>query len=407
VGVGKPASASPSPLRITFAMTHPVQYYSPWFRYINDRCPEIQLTVIYGTVPTAEQQGVGFGVSFEWDTSPLDGYHSEQVRQAKPDDYLHSDRFFGLDVPGMGRAVRDSRPDAVVVPGWYSSTLLRTLVACRVHGIPAIYRGDTPLTSVRGPLRSFAWSARTRTMLRLFQSFLTVGERNREYLEHFGVPGSRIHFSPSCVDNEFFELCAAAARTPAGRASVRAKLGIPQDDFAILFVGKLDDNKRPWDTLAAAAHLGPNTTAVIVGSGPASDRCRDDAVRLGVRAVFSGFVNQSGLGEIYAACDACVLPSVSDTWGLVVNESLASGTPCVASDGVGCGPDLIHRGETGNVFPVADIPALASALKGIREQKASGHDFADDCRRVASRYSFSVATDGLLAAARSVAHRIQ
>jgi len=81
-------------------MTHPVQYYSPWFRYINDRCPEIQLTVIYGTVPTAEQQGVGFGVSFEWDTSPLDGYHSEQVRQAKPDDYLHSDRFFGLDVPG-------------------------------------------------------------------------------------------------------------------------------------------------------------------------------------------------------------------------------------------------------------------------------------------------------------------
>ncbi len=82
----------------------------------------MQLTVIYGTVPTPEQQGVGFGVSFEWDTSPLDGYDFVQLRPPRSDDYLHFDRFFGLDVPGMGRAIRDSRPDAVVVPGWYSST---------------------------------------------------------------------------------------------------------------------------------------------------------------------------------------------------------------------------------------------------------------------------------------------
>src|SRR6478672_4149418 len=89
------------PLRITFAMTHPVQYYSPWFRFINRECPEIQLTVIYGTVPTPEQQGVGFEVSFEWDTSPLDGYDFVQLRPSQSDDYFHFDRFFGLDVPGM------------------------------------------------------------------------------------------------------------------------------------------------------------------------------------------------------------------------------------------------------------------------------------------------------------------
>ena len=66
-------------------MTHPIQYYSPWFRFVTDNCPEIELTVIYGTVPTAEQQGVGFGVSFEWDTSLLDGYRFVQLRQPGPD----------------------------------------------------------------------------------------------------------------------------------------------------------------------------------------------------------------------------------------------------------------------------------------------------------------------------------
>lgn len=399
----EPSSQKARPLRVTVAMTHPVQYYSPWFRFINDNCPAIQLTVIYGTVPTAEQQGVGFGVSFEWDTSPLTGYEFKQLREPRSDDYLHSDRFFGLDVPGIGRAIRDTRPDAVVVPGWYSSTLVRALVACRIHGIPTIYRGDTPLRANRRALRSMASSARTRAMLHLYRSFLTVGERNREYLEHFGVPRSRIHFSPSCVDNEFFEASAAHARTSAGQALVRDKLGIPRDHFALLFVGKLDENKRPTDVIAAAAALGKKVTAVMVGSGPEQDRCSAEASRLGAHAVFPGFVNQSGLGEIYAAADVCVLPSTSETWGLVVNESLASGTPCVVSDGVGCAPDLIRPGVTGDVFRTGDVAALVGAISQIREAKSLGADFADDCRRVASRYSFSVATEGLVAAARSLA----
>jgi glycosyltransferase involved in cell wall biosynthesis len=248
-------------------------------------------------------------------------------------------------------------------------------------------------------------SARTRAMLRLYRSFLTAGKRNREYLEHFGVPQSQIHFSPSCVDNQFFEASAAHARTAAGRAHVRDKLGIPHESFAVLFVGKLDENKRPTDVIAAAAALGKNVTAVMVGSGPAQDRCSAEASGLGVHALFPGFVNQSRLGEIYAAADVCVLPSTSETWGLVVNESLASGTPCVVSDGVGCAPDLINPGVTGDVFPTGDIAALVGAITQIRDAKSLGADFAGDCRRVASRYSFSVATEGLVAAARSLAGR--
>ena len=395
------------PLKITFAMTHPVQYYSPWFRYINDHRPDVDLTVIYATVPTPEQQGVGFGVSFEWDTSPLDGYDFRTLRSSRATDYLHSDRFFGVDVPGMGKAIRDSRPDAVVVPGWYSSTLARALAACQIYGLPCIYRGDTPLEATRAGLRARVSTLRTRLMLRLFRSFLTVGKRNREYLHHFGIPDSRIYFSPSCVDNDFFQESAAASRAGPGRSRVRKSLGIGPDDFAILFVGKLDQNKRPWDVLAATATLGAGAAAVIVGSGPEEERCRAEAERSGARAVFPGFVNQSGLGEIYGACDVCVLPSTKETWGLAVNESLAAGTPCVVSDGVGCGPDLILPGKTGDTFDVGDAEALAGALSRIRQAMSSGRDFEADCRRVVSGYSFAVATAGLVAASSSLARRIQ
>jgi glycosyltransferase involved in cell wall biosynthesis len=383
-------------------MTHPVQYYSPWFRFIAQSRPDIQLSVIYATVPTPQPQGVGFGVSFEWDTSPLDGYDSQVLRTSQPDDYLHSDRFFGLNASGMGRAIRLSLPDAVVSPGWYSVTLVKALTTCKFYGIPCIYRGDTPLRSDAGGVHGFLSKARTLTMLDFFQAYLSVGKLNREYLHHFGVPDSRIHFSPSCVDNDFFEKASRFSGDLDARIAVRKKLGIPAADFAILFIGKLDENKRPWDVLAATAELGENVTAVIVGSGPAEERCRAEAARLGVNAVFPGFVNQSGLGEYYGASDVCVLPSDRETWGLVVNESLASGTPCVVSDGVGCAPDLIWPGRTGHTFPARNVGALANALREIQRAKQEGHDFGEDCRHVVSGYSFEVATEGLVEAVRSI-----
>lgn len=383
-------------------MTHPVQYYSPWFRYITTSCPDIELTVVYATVPTPEQQGVGFGVGFEWDNSPLEGYRFVQVRAARAGDYLHSDHFFGLDVPEMSRAVEESRPDAVLVPGWYSITLARVLATCRMRGVPTIYRGDSHLGGASGRNRSAGWTLKTRALLRFFEAYLTVGTLNRKYLRHFGVPDSRIFSAPHCVDNELFGSAAAIASTAERRNSLRELLGIPASNLVTLFVGKLDLQKRCSDLIAAAARLGSGVTTVIAGAGEEEARCRADATRLGTNVVFAGFVNQSALGDYYRAADICVLPSTSETWGLVVNESLAAGTPCIVSDGVGCGPDLIRSGVTGYVFTVGDVAGCADAISRIRDAISVGHDFTTDCRRAVEGYSFPVATAGLTKAMWSV-----
>jgi len=90
------------PIRLTVVQTHPVQYYAPWFRHIAARCPELDLTVLYATAPTAAQQGVGFGVSFQWDTPLVEGYRCRILRAARPRESVHSERFWGLDVPAIG-----------------------------------------------------------------------------------------------------------------------------------------------------------------------------------------------------------------------------------------------------------------------------------------------------------------
>jgi glycosyltransferase involved in cell wall biosynthesis len=129
--------------------------------------------------------------------------------------------------------------------------------------------------------------------------------------------------------------------------------------------------------------------------------CRELARDLGVRLASLGFVNQSRMADVYAAADCLVLPG-RETWGLVVNEALASGLPAVVSDQVGCAPDLVTTG-TGAVTPMGDIEALSTALAAIRSRLTEGHDFAPACQSQAARYSLARATGGLVRASRAAA----
>ena len=193
-----------TPLKLTVVMTHPVQYYAPWFRYIAAHCSAIDLTVLYATQPTSEQQGIGFGQAFIWDIPLTEGYRYRIVRPARSEDNVHSDVFWGLDVPEIGQAIYDSQPEVVLIGGWYSITLLRALWACRRRDIPVLYRGDTHLGNAPAGWRRLVWIARTWLLLRLFDAYLSVGCRAHEYLRRFGVPKSRIFDTPHCVDNNFF-----------------------------------------------------------------------------------------------------------------------------------------------------------------------------------------------------------
>jgi glycosyltransferase involved in cell wall biosynthesis len=390
------------PVRLTAVLTHPVQYYAPWFRHIAAHCPEVDLTVLYATDPTPAQRGVGFGVAFQWDTPLTDGYRCRIVRPARAGESVHSERFWGLDVPGIPAAMAESRPDVVLVPGWHSVTLVRALVACRRARIPLLYRGDSHLGARPSGWRGATWVARTRLLLGLFDAYLSVGTRARQYLRRFHVDPCRVFDAPHAVDNALFARAAAPYQTPEGRAAARRSLGLDEHAFVVLFVGKLETKKRPFDLIAAMAGLRPGASLLVVGAGPLDNVCRAQAERLGVRAVWAGFLNQSELGRAYAVGDCLVLPSGGETWGLVVNEALATGLPAIVSDRVGCGPDLVRADETGAIFPMGDAGALAAAIERIRAGIEASVDYAAACRARAVDHGLDRATAGLVAACQVV-----
>jgi glycosyltransferase involved in cell wall biosynthesis len=184
--------------------------------------------------------------------------------------------------------------------------------------------------------------------------------------------------------------------------AARVSWGLEPQAFVVLFVGKLEPKKRPLDLIRAMAGLGSRASVLVVGTGELMTACRVEADRLGLCAAWAGFLNQSELGRAYAVADCLVLPS-DESWGLVVNEAMATGLPCVVADRVGCAPDLVTPGATGEVFPTENLAELTAALGRIRGEVEGGRDYARACRARAASHSFDRTTAGLLAACRAVA----
>src|SRR5205814_1609538 len=120
---------------------------------------------------------------------------------------------------------------------------------------------------------------------------------------------------------------------------------IPADRFVLLFSGKLNPTKNTQVVLKALAQLPERdrVTFIVLGDGP--DRAwieREGKKLLGDSFLLAGFKNQSELAPYFKAADVFVLPSLYETWGLVVNEAMHFGLPVIVSDAVGCAADLVE-----------------------------------------------------------------
>jgi glycosyltransferase involved in cell wall biosynthesis len=135
----------------------------------------------------------------------------------------------------------------------------------------------------------------------------------------------------------------------------------------------------------------------MVGDGPLRSVCEEFVRANGVPIRFSGFLNQSKIWEAYLASDALVLPSDGgETWGVVVNEAMACGRPCIVSDHVGCGPDLIRPGTTGETYPLGDVEMLTAIMKDFATDPVRLAGMGEWAKLMAEKYSVQAAVDGVL-----------
>jgi len=384
------------PYRLVAVETHPIQYKAPLFRRLAAH-PKIDLTVLYAMIPDAAGQGAGFGVPFSWDVPLLDGYRYEVLENHAKNPSVT--RFSGCDTPGLFNRLRRDMPDAVLVNGWVVKTCLQALWACRRLGIPCLVRGEANLLRPRAKWKHLLH----RLLLMQYSGYLAIGSANREFYQFHHCPENRIFWAPYAVDNGFFAVQATARI--GRRDELRAAFGIPSGACVFLFAGKLEEKKHPLDLLEAVSLLPADVRArvhvLVAGDGSLRGECEQLARDKQIPVSFAGFLNQSRLPDAYAAADVLVLPSgAGETWGLVVNEAMASGLPAVISLGSGCCADLVVEGETGHAFVPCDTAALAKILDRYLNDSGRARRQGRAAALHIDSFSFEKIEAGLLAALR-------
>jgi len=382
-------------MRLVISTTHPIQYQAPLFRALTRR---LDLTVLFMMRQTPQGQAAGgFGVQFEWDIPLLDGYphvFANNVAIQPSSDQRH-----GIRLQDHEALLASLRPEALMTLGWFPHGYLQVIHSASRQRVPLVCRGESNLLSGRSLLKRFVKFFYFRRLFARFQSFAVIGQRNREFYRHYGVPESKLHFAPYSIDTNRF-----AAQFQRHRSAVRQPA-----PWRIGFAGKLIPKKRPLDLIDAVARSqhASRIQVVIIGDGPLRGEVEANARSGHVQIDFRGFLNQSEIvAKGYADLDALVLPSGEyETWGLVINEVMTGGIPVIVSDRVGCAPDLVENDQTGYQFPSGDVPALTRQLDQLVTRLESGHDFAPAVHQTIARYSLDRTVEGVLAAVQATQKR--
>lgn len=277
-------------------------------------------------------------------------------------DFTVGRRWLVLNI-GVIRALRGA--DAVIVGGWNQPAFWLALAWARTTRTPAIAWVESTLSDRRPEGTGMA----KRLLARACSAFVVPGAAAREYVRTFTQ--RRVEVAPNAVDGGLF------ASRVADRAALRVELSVTGCCF--LYVGRLAKEKGV-DVLLRAFD-GIDGELVVIGAGPEGQRLRELAPP---RTRFLGQLDRDELPAWYAAADALVLPSLSEPWGMPLNEAAAAGLSLVATDAVGAARELVDPGRNGLVVPAGDVDALHAALARIATDEGFRREAGSRSRELAA-----------------------
>lgn len=350
--------------KLAIISTHPIQYNAPVFKLLAER-GNILLKVFY----TWEKSRDGiFDIKFKqnikWDIPLLDGYEYQFVKNISSDQGTH--HFKGMMNPGLNAAVKAWGAEAVLVFGWNFHSHLKAMRYFKGK-IPVYFRGDSTILDDKPGIKKLLRLAWLKYVYRFVDFAFYVGLNNKNYFLRHGFSEKKLIFAPHAIDNLRF----ADSDDEYGKSAKqwRLELGIQEDDLVLLYAGKFESKKDPMLLMKAALELQSNKLKFIfAGDGELKTELMQMAGKHS-HIIFLPFQNQTRMPVLYRVADVFVLPSKgpNETWGLAINEAMASGKAILVSDRVGCAPDLVKNGENGFVFKAQDISDLKQKLRKFNQ----------------------------------------
>ncbi len=337
---------------------------------------------------------------FPWERLPP----SVPREESRPFGRVHRLRVTSLPGPlhypflhGLPKALARDRPDLVHVHTYGTHQVALARRYGRRTGTPFVLTAHFhPIWSIEGGwlrhrIRGFYDRHLAGSIVRAAARIIVQTHEEERLLRVLGIELPPVRIIPPGY---------SPLPAPPTPGAFRTRYSIPGP--YLLFVGRLASNKGLLPLLEAFAPLArkhPEATLVLVGADggmrPAVET-RGAALGLGAQLRLLGHVDDDGLlADAYRDARLTVLPSEYEAFGLVLLESLAQGTPVVASR-VGGIPEFIEDGRVGLLCPPGEVPALAEAIARLWEDESLARRLGTYGReQVVPRYTWDRVVDGL------------
>lgn len=266
--------------------------------------------------------------------------------------------------------------DVYVVGGWNYLAAWTALVASKLRECPI---GIISANTTQAPASEMVLSH----LLTYFDFYFALSDSAQENFTRMGINQSRIETLPNAVDVAKFQDSISMPK----QREIRQQWDLP-DSGIVLYVGNIESVKGV-DTLINASMLSTKINhLLIIGDGPQKENMKElSNNKDGVEITFTGRLPNPELPNYYALSDLFVLPTKGDTWGLVVNEAMACGTPVISTTEAGASGELLRHGENGLVIPPNDEASLAEAIDRLLTNDEERQKFAEKSLKYAERYT--------------------
>ncbi|PRY15746.1 glycosyltransferase involved in cell wall biosynthesis [Pontibacter ummariensis] len=345
--------------RLAIITTHPIQYNAPVFRMLASD-PALLIRVFYTLGKTSvDIIDKGFGKKIDWGIPLLEGYDFRFVPNTSKDP--GTSYFKGVVNPTLIRELEAFQPTNLLVFGWNFKSHLKVLRHFK-NKVPIYFRGDSTLLDEEKGGRLFMRRLALTWTYHYIDKAFFVGTNNKQYFLKHGVKEKNLVFAPHAVDNERFGNDLLYQEEG---EKIRNQLGIPKEHTVFMFTGKFEKKKNPLLLIQAFQKLNKKESSLLlVGNGALEGELKKKAEGE-PNIYFLPFQNQNKMPAIYRAGDVLVLPSSGpgETWGLCMNEAMASGLPVIASTKVGGAVDLVQESKNGFIFESCNINCLEESLQ--------------------------------------------
>lgn len=380
-------------IRIAWLATHPNQYQAPLLREIS-KLKNVRLKVIFfSDFSVNGYRDIEMNKIVNWDIPLLEGYEYQFLSHASSQ--FKSLTFINPRISKLRDFLTNEKFDLLVIQGWNHYGYIYGAIIAWMNGIRVLLRSEaTDHFKLSFGLKSILRQVILKSLFRLVDCFGVIGKNNLQFYLNHGINKAKMVNMPYCVDNDFFQ----EKITESEEVELREELNLNEPKSILLYVGKLTLRKNAHVLLEGYRLLPePRPYLLIVGDGELRPilelLIKKGSLSSSVRLI--GFCNQSKLPKLYKISDVFILPSVKETWGLVVNEAMNAGCAILVNREVGSAEDLVINGKNGFIINGVTPNNIKNSIELILENE-SYKEMGANSLEIIKKYSIDQNIKGLI-----------